>query len=95
MKPWYERKVFNSKGHAALFNLRVLFQFSFDCRDAHEDYEYFQNIHRINAYLDRVTHIDTVFGHPLFENKGTRPKKDALEIYFVAAGTSTTSDSKC
>ncbi len=71
------------------------FQFDFDCKEAQEDYQYFQNIHRIKVFLDRVTHTDTVFRHPLFENKGARPKKDAFQIYFVAAGTSTTSDSKC
>ncbi len=75
--------------------LFFLFQFSFDCKEAQEDYEYFKNIHRIKVFLDRVTHIDTVFRHALFENKGARPKKDAFQIYFVDAGTSTTSDSKC
>ncbi len=67
------------------------FQFSFDCKEAQDDYEYFQDTHRMKVFLDRITHIVTLFKHRLFENKGTRPKKDTFEIYFVAAGTHTLS----
>ncbi len=61
----------------------------FDCKEAQEDYEYFKNIHRMKVFLDRMTHIDTLFKHRLFENKGKRPHKDVFEIFFVAAGTHT------
>ncbi len=59
--------------------------------DAQEDYEYYKALLRFRVFLDRVTHIDTVFRYRLFQNKGPRPNTDAFEIFFVAAGTPTLS----
>ncbi len=66
-------------------------KFTFYSTDAREDYEYFKTVLRCRVFLDGVTHVDTIFNYRLFQNKGTRPNKDAFELFFVAAGTPTLS----
>ncbi len=59
-------------------------EFSLPC-DLQRDKDYLANIHRYKVFVKGVTHVEVQLEFRLFGNKSERPKKDAFEVFFVAA----------
>ncbi len=63
----------------------ALFQFSLDSEDM-DDKEFLAQILRFKVFVRGVTQVDLRYDFPTFEGKGEKARRDAIAVYFVAAG---------